>query len=54
MVNSYERQSYDWNSHPDNVGIPQFCIFHFDFCILKLTLGQFENLTFVIALGERL
>jgi hypothetical protein len=22
--------------------IPQFCLFIFDFCILKLTIGQFE------------
>jgi len=21
---------------------PQFCVLHFDFCILKLTIGQFE------------
>jgi hypothetical protein len=33
---------------PTNLGtIPQFCIFHFDFCILKLTLGQFEYRGFI-------
>jgi len=29
-------------SYSDEVGIPQFCIFNFYFCILKLTSGQFE------------
>jgi len=42
MLNSYETQDHNQNSHPDTVGIPQFCIFPFDFCILKLTFGQFE------------
>ena len=35
-------QANNQNSHPDNLGIPQFCIFTFNFCILKLTIGQFE------------
>jgi len=30
------------NSDPDKVGIPQFLVFNFDFCIFKLTIGQFE------------
>jgi len=35
-------ENHNKNSYPDKVGIPQFCIFNFDFCIFKLTVGQFE------------
>jgi len=31
-------QTNNQNTHPDNVGIPQFCILHFHFCILKLAM----------------
>jgi len=41
-MNNYVKQNHNENSRPDLVGIPQFCIFNFDFCILKMTNGQFE------------
>jgi len=39
------QQNNNQDVHPDNVGIPQFCILNFDFCILKLAVGQFEFFT---------
>jgi len=44
VIHNYGKQNYNENSHPDSVGVPQFCILNFDFCILKLTDGQFEFL----------
>jgi len=41
-TSNYAKRSLNQNTNPDAVGIPQFCIFNFDFCILKLTVGQFE------------
>jgi hypothetical protein len=39
------RQDNNQDIHLDNVGIPQFCILDFDFCILKLAVGQSEFFT---------
>jgi len=40
-------KNHNKNNHPDFVGIPQFCFFNFYFCILKLTIGRFEELSLV-------
>jgi len=43
---NYIKQNRNENSHPAlkifKCWVPQFCIFNFDFCILKLT-NQFES-----------
>jgi len=44
VIKNYVKQNHNKNSHPDKAGIPQFCIFNFDFCIFKLTVGQFGYL----------
>ncbi len=44
---NYAKQNRNENSHPAlkifKCWVPQFCIFNFDFCILKLT-NQFESI----------
>jgi len=44
---NYAKQNRNENSHPAlkifKCRVPQFCIFNFDFCILKLT-NQFESI----------
>ncbi len=50
-VTNNDEKNHNENSHPDKVWIPQFCIFNFDFCILKLTVGQFEYFTDYSAIG---
>jgi hypothetical protein len=42
LIYSFEKRNNIKNSHPDEVGIPKFCIFNFDFCVLKITVSQFE------------
>jgi len=46
-MNNYAKQNRNENSHPAlkifKCWVPQFCIFNFDFCILKLT-NQFESI----------